>query len=442
LLKKRRLLGFSCLFLIRALAAVLCESYFVPDEHWQSLEIAHHMVFGYGFLTWEWHKGIRSFLFPAPFALLYKLLQWFRLDTPATLMFLPRILMCVQLAFQDLLVFDIGGDRALAVYLSLWGSSYFGTRTLTNSLESLFFLLLYRFESPVVLVVVAFWLRPTSLFASIWFFDFRRSITLRNLGIGVLSVMGLVVFDAVCYAKESLPVPWFTPLRFLYFNFVKGYAVKYGSQPLFFYFYSCVPSLLVVLTPFLYRCLGSRFFRFAIADIFLLSLSRHKEIRYLAPVLPFFALALAPVVQNWTLHLNAIVQLTALIFLSRFHQIGQTRIMEYVSRDPLPTMFLLPCHSTPLTPSVHRNITLTILPCPPDGFSASAAFLADPRGFVGNLSTYPSFQRIVTYQGFEAQISDWLADQFMTRKVSLFNSLFFVDGIDNGRVVLYNRIAK
>ncbi|KAJ6296068.1 hypothetical protein OIU78_023996 [Salix suchowensis] len=27
------------------------------DEHWQALEVAHRIVFGYGHLTWEWRKG-------------------------------------------------------------------------------------------------------------------------------------------------------------------------------------------------------------------------------------------------------------------------------------------------------------------------------------------------------------------------------------------------
>ena len=34
------------------------------DETWQSVEIAHKLVFGYGHLTWEWVEGIRSYLHP------------------------------------------------------------------------------------------------------------------------------------------------------------------------------------------------------------------------------------------------------------------------------------------------------------------------------------------------------------------------------------------
>ena len=38
---------FLCLLVYRLLSALLCKTAFVPDEHWQSLEVAHRLVFGY-----------------------------------------------------------------------------------------------------------------------------------------------------------------------------------------------------------------------------------------------------------------------------------------------------------------------------------------------------------------------------------------------------------
>ena len=40
-----RMLGSLMIF--RVLNALLCSTSFVPDEYWQSLEVAHKMVFGY-----------------------------------------------------------------------------------------------------------------------------------------------------------------------------------------------------------------------------------------------------------------------------------------------------------------------------------------------------------------------------------------------------------
>lgn len=50
----------------------------------------------FGHLTWEWEKGIRSFLHPLLFALLYKRLALLGLDTPwFMVMALKLYTMCV-----------------------------------------------------------------------------------------------------------------------------------------------------------------------------------------------------------------------------------------------------------------------------------------------------------------------------------------------------------
>lgn len=55
-----RLLGYLVAF--RILNALLCTTFFQPDEFFQSLEVAHRLVFGYGWQTWEWRQetAIRS----------------------------------------------------------------------------------------------------------------------------------------------------------------------------------------------------------------------------------------------------------------------------------------------------------------------------------------------------------------------------------------------
>ena len=41
------------------------------------------LVFGNGHLTWEWEHGLRSYLHPALFAILFKILKFVNLDTPS-----------------------------------------------------------------------------------------------------------------------------------------------------------------------------------------------------------------------------------------------------------------------------------------------------------------------------------------------------------------------
>lgn len=77
------------IFLIIRLASVyLIQTFFVPDEYWQSLEVAHNLAFKYGYLTWEWHKGIRSYIPPLIIAGYYKLLELIGIDFLPLLVFI------------------------------------------------------------------------------------------------------------------------------------------------------------------------------------------------------------------------------------------------------------------------------------------------------------------------------------------------------------------
>jgi phosphatidylinositol glycan class B len=53
---------FFKLVAFRILNACLVQTFFQPDEFFQSLEVAHRIVFGYGWQTWEWRDtaAIRS----------------------------------------------------------------------------------------------------------------------------------------------------------------------------------------------------------------------------------------------------------------------------------------------------------------------------------------------------------------------------------------------
>lgn len=85
---------FLLLLLLRVANAALTRTFFQPDEYWQSLEIAHSAVWGWGYRTWEWRLNfvnaasasswsdgpVRSFAHPALFVPLYWVLKVLRLD--------------------------------------------------------------------------------------------------------------------------------------------------------------------------------------------------------------------------------------------------------------------------------------------------------------------------------------------------------------------------
>lgn len=91
---------FGVALAFRLVNAFASRAFFQPDEYWQSLEVAHAWVFGYGYKTWEWRStvtsassewtallndggrgGIRSPLSVVPTACVFKLLRMLDLDS-------------------------------------------------------------------------------------------------------------------------------------------------------------------------------------------------------------------------------------------------------------------------------------------------------------------------------------------------------------------------
>lgn len=73
---------FPWVFSFRLLNALLCQTFFQPDEFYQSAEVAHRAVFGYGYLSWEWlpEARIRSPLHPMLLIPVYWILKVSGLD--------------------------------------------------------------------------------------------------------------------------------------------------------------------------------------------------------------------------------------------------------------------------------------------------------------------------------------------------------------------------
>ncbi|GAA6062630.1 hypothetical protein JCM10212_000292 [Sporobolomyces blumeae] len=153
--------------------AVACRSFFQPDEYWQSLEVAHRWVFGFGYETWEWRTkaanvavgagaaenwqewvgvlrdggrgGIRSPLSVLPTALVYGLAKQFGLDDRGEWLVLePRLLQACVAASTDIAVSRLAGhilgpeytNAALVVSLTSFFNFFTSTRTLSNSTET------------------------------------------------------------------------------------------------------------------------------------------------------------------------------------------------------------------------------------------------------------------------------------------------------------------
>ncbi|XP_073159909.1 GPI mannosyltransferase 3 isoform X2 [Lepidochelys kempii] len=167
---------------LRVLNCFLVQTSFVPDEYWQSLEVAHHMVFNYGYLTWEWAEGLRGYSYPLLFATIYRVLQLLAKDDVQLLIWIPRLVQALLSALADVKLYSLvrhleTAETAKWVYLCQlcsWFTWYCCTRTLTNTMETvltIFALFYYPMEGSktkssckyLTLVTLAFIIRPTAV---------------------------------------------------------------------------------------------------------------------------------------------------------------------------------------------------------------------------------------------------------------------------------------
>ncbi|XP_023535348.1 GPI mannosyltransferase 3 [Cucurbita pepo subsp. pepo] len=407
--------------------ALLLQTYFNPDEHWQALEVAHRIAFGYGHLTWEWKRGIRSYFHPLPFACLYKLLAILGLDTPLFMIKAPRLLESIFSAVGDFYFYKLSsalfGDYvakwALFSQLTNWFMFFCFNRTLSNSLETVLTLVsLYywpcirvaptRFSKvwrkmALFMAALSCAVRPTS--AITWLYvgmlelfsarDRLRFIFLEAAPIGSL-VLGITfLLDRLMYGS------WvFVPLNFLKFNVLSSGGDFYGTHKWHWYFTQGFTAMLFSFIPFsISGIISSKKWKLTGLIIWVLgvhSLLGHKEFRFVLPILPialmFSGYSLAalryPASPNGKREKSrdvhskrpmkmklAVIFLLATnipmgLYMSLVHQRGTEDVMNHLAKEAVSEkvksiLFLMPCHSTPYYSTLHRNLPMRFLDCTP-----------------------------------------------------------------------------
>ncbi|KAG8372474.1 hypothetical protein BUALT_Bualt12G0069900 [Buddleja alternifolia] len=418
---------FMLCLVTRIINSLLVQTYFNPDEHWQALEVAHRITFGYGHLTWEWKKGIRSYLHPVLFAALYKVLAFFRLDTPWFMTRAPRMLQSVFAAVGDLYLFkfsrvlfgDMVAKWTLFAELTNWFMFFCITRTLSNSLEtvltivSLYYWPCMRVSSSTVtsgsrryalaVAALACAIRPTS--AITWIYVgllelFLSSDMLKFVALEVVSIGGLVL-GLTFLLDHQIYGSWVNvPLNFLKFNFLSSGGDYYGTHPWHWYLTQGFTVMIFTYLPFsLAGVIISKQWKVSGLIAWVLgaySLLGHKEFRFVLPVLPmalmFSGYSLATLGQcempkrkakeNSSSHRNhskklqlavfflLVTNLPMALYMSMVHQRGTEDVMNYLSKEASENkvkniLFLTPCHATPYYSTLHHDLPMRFLDCTP-----------------------------------------------------------------------------
>lgn len=492
-------LWFILLF-FRCMDLAWVQSSYVPDEYWQSLEVAHNKVFGYGYLTWEWIEGIRSYLYVALISSLYYILKSFGLDTPDAIVTGPRILQGVISSISDVYfirwVHEKRNGRfywAMLTWLTCYFISYCSTRTLINTFEmNLTTIALYYYPwTPksknfvfVCLITLVCFARPTA--AIVWMpliliniFSMKKS-----LNYFLTSYLPVLIFvSALCISLDS----WmhgtiiFTPWNFFKLNVIKDIGAYYGTHSSLWYFYAGVPAVLGIHTITFYygffKKLSTKLSmikndveaQMCITIIWTLtvySLLPHKEFRFLMPLLPMMLYISSGVFSNWSVKANSLLiylvgvvlisaNTCSILYLGQFHQTGQLETMSYlreaVKNETNPKIvFLAPCHSFPGYSHLHANISTRYLTCEPnlldipDYQDEADKFYNDTSLWlkVEYTTIYPCSlpTHLVMYDSLN--IPNFISVKNYTLQKEIFNSLHYSPPREGKKVFVYRRKGK
>ncbi|AOA62252.1 Putative glycosyl phosphatidyl inositol biosynthesis mannosyltransferase [Komagataella phaffii CBS 7435] len=335
---------FSFLVCFRVWNALSIKTFFQADEYWQTLEPAHWLVFGYGYLTWEWTIQLRSFVYPSLFVPVYWLCDhydasyWWILNGPKILQgFMCAVGEYYLFKLTQKLFKDVNFAKLVLVLSVLSPFNYYCyTRTFSNSFETVLTVIamyywpseltflsvnefnIGQFISALLVAGISCFSRPTSaiiwsymgsvlLYRSIYSFKLAGIICITAFGCMLVATILNTIMDYFFFNQICFPL-----YNFVQFNFVKGLASFYGASNWMFYIVQGIPIIMLTNLPFFIVGLATYKTKtthrnvqilnhlLIMGGIYLLIFSCivHKEFRFIYPLKPFMLIFTALGVQH------------------------------------------------------------------------------------------------------------------------------------------------
>ncbi len=287
-----------------------------PDQIFQYLEQSHRLVFGYGYVPWEYRFGVRNWLLPLGLALPMQILRDIGLDQPTIYAPLMRCIAAV-ISVTSLYAVHAIGRNLYGPTIGLMASVFAGTwfeldrfaLALTPEVLGMYALLaalalLTGTQNPGrafflgALVAVAATLRiqyvPVVVAALIFFLRMWPNASRRYVILAILLVCAAV----------GVADYWFWGVPFVsYFNGINmnlgfGLADSFGTRPLHYYLATLsATSLLLFPVAGLYGLYDWRRHLLLLVCLFALlvphSLVAHKERRFIILATPLLLILLA-----------------------------------------------------------------------------------------------------------------------------------------------------
>jgi hypothetical protein len=285
-----------------------------PDEVYQSLEQAHRLVYGFGFLPWEFHVGARSWAFPGLLSIPVGLASFAGLDPVRAPVFAARGAMALVSVGTVALTMRLahklrGAEAALAAGCLSVGfplATLFATRCMSEVASA-----------PCLVGAALLALAPTTprraalggmLAAMACFFRFQNGIVAA--GLFVVLVVQKPKTAAFWYAAGAAigavagglldALTWGSPFHSLIANVgfnLSGKAEAFGVAPFTFYATVLAQStglgLVAIAIGWAFAARKDTGLAIVLgAYVLIHSLVPHKEVRFLMPIVPL-ALALS-----------------------------------------------------------------------------------------------------------------------------------------------------
>jgi phosphatidylinositol glycan class B len=292
------------------------------------------------------------------------------------------------------------------------------------------------------------------------------TVVIKNyILVGLVVAGAATMLDTYFYGKIT-----FTPLGFLQANIMNDIGVFYGTHPLHWYINVGIPVVLGChLVPFLLgafkaltcdRINVEKILLFAVIwTVAILSLVRHKEVRFLLPLFPMFVYIESSWLSCWSRKAHRLMLWVVaagmvvtngalLVYFGLVHQRGTLDVMKVLAdRNPRHTnvLFLMPCHSTPLYSHLHTKIHVRFLTCEPD-FTGSLyyqdeadIFYTDPeKWLLQNYNTNINVSHIVIYDSLYPRIKNFLNENNYKLSSSFFHT-YHPDGRVGKYVEVYTQ---
>jgi GPI mannosyltransferase 3 len=304
------IIGFS--LLLRLIFINFSHHLYYPDELHQSLEIAHKLVTGLGYVPWEYQYGLRSYIFPLTLSLPIKLSYALGITNPAIMHLFPEsLLIILSLAIpiavyylvKHLLIYQpshrltaILPNLAFFTAVGWYELIYFSPRGLTEvfttSLLAICLIIILRQPKykhlASFLVTISILIRPQffPLIFPLMYWQIKL-FTLPKFLPGFL--LGIVIFGGTdLYFYGSFASSLITNIKL---SFLSGVSSEFGRQPWWYYLaqLSVASSGLWVLSLINFKNRQALMVLIsAIALILLHSFIPHKEYRFIFPVIPIF----------------------------------------------------------------------------------------------------------------------------------------------------------